>query len=58
MGFVGIPDEGALVLSVLFGFSAIMWTLPAALIWVLNRSKNEVASFREIKKTISGNSEK
>ena len=56
MGTIGVPDDAALVLSILFGFSAIVFTLPAALLWILNRSQAGKVSFDEIERTIKTSS--
>ncbi|PPR75432.1 MAG: hypothetical protein CFH06_01954, partial [Alphaproteobacteria bacterium MarineAlpha3_Bin5] len=52
----GVPDDAALVLSILFGFSAIVFTLPAALLWILNRSQAGKVSLDEIERTIKTSS--
>ncbi len=42
-GLVGVPNEGALVLSVLVGLVGIIASLPGGLLWLLNREdKNEI----------------
>jgi uncharacterized membrane protein YbhN (UPF0104 family) len=35
-GFIGVPDEGAVVLSVLFGLTAILLALPGGIIWLMS----------------------
>ena len=52
MGLIGIPSDAALILSILFGLSTIIFTLPASLVWILSRSIHNDATFEEIKKTI------
>lgn len=40
---MGVPNEGALVLSVLVGLVGIIASLPGGLLWLLNREdKNEI----------------
>ena len=48
---VGVTNEEALVLSVLFGFATLAITLPGGLIWLLTRESkdNGVFSFDPVK---------
>ncbi len=41
---VGVPTEGALVLSLLFGFTALAGALPGGAVWLAGRAKGEVAN--------------
>jgi len=40
-GLVGVPSEGALVLSVVFGLAGIAVSLPGGAVWLLTRDKDE-----------------
>jgi glycosyltransferase 2 family protein len=40
-GFLGIPAEGALTVSVLFGVAQILVSLPGGVVWMLGRPKGE-----------------
>lgn len=39
-GLIGVPAEGALVLSIMFGISAILVALPGGLVWLMSGDRN------------------
>jgi hypothetical protein len=43
-GLIGVPADGALVVSVLFGLATILISLPGGLVWLVGRSRGEPAS--------------
>ncbi len=45
-GLIGVPSEGALVLSVLFGLVGIALTIPGGLVWLATRDKGENMDFK------------
>jgi uncharacterized protein (TIRG00374 family) len=45
-GLVGMPNEGALVLSVLIGLVGITATLPGGLVWLLSRDEGETMDYQ------------
>jgi len=40
---VGVPGEGALVLSLLFGVIGLVVSLPGGIVWLMMRGKNDEA---------------
>ena len=40
-GLIGVPAEGAVVLSILFGLVGIVVSLPGGAIWLATRDKGE-----------------
>ncbi|HEC14310.1 MAG TPA: UPF0104 family protein, partial [Rhodospirillales bacterium] len=40
-GLVGVPAEGALVLSILFGLLSIAISLPGGVIWLMSQDRKE-----------------
>ena len=45
-GLVGVPAEGALVLSVVFGLVGIAVAIPGGVIWLLTRDKGETLDYQ------------
>ncbi len=45
-GLVGVPGEGALVLSVVFGLVGIAISLPGGIVWLMSRDRGETMSYR------------
>jgi uncharacterized membrane protein YbhN (UPF0104 family) len=52
-GLVGVPNEGALVLSVLVGLIGIVASLPGGLIWLLNREDKDEIDGKNIESDFS-----
>ena len=48
-GLVGIPSEGALVLSVLVGFVGIIAALPGGIIWLFGRENSDGIDYQALK---------
>ena len=45
-GLIGVPGEGALVLSVLFGLVGIAAALPGGAVWLASRDRGETMNYR------------
>jgi len=45
-GMIGVPNESALVLSVLIGLVGITATLPGGLVWLLTRDRGETMDYQ------------
>ena len=45
-GLIGVPAEGALVLSILFGLAGIAVSLPGGAVWLATRDKGETVDYR------------
>ncbi|MCH8237952.1 MAG: flippase-like domain-containing protein [Proteobacteria bacterium] len=45
-GLIGVPAEGALVLSVLFGLIGIAVALPGGAVWLASRDRGETMNFQ------------
>ena len=48
-GLAGVPNESALVLSVLVGLIGIVSTLPGGLLWLLGRENDDRKAYQDIK---------
>lgn len=44
-GLIGVPNEGALVLSVLFGLIGIAVAIPGGVVWLASRDRGETMEF-------------
>jgi uncharacterized protein (TIRG00374 family) len=47
-GLIGVPNEGAIVLSILFGFVGLGASLPGGLVWLLSRERRQGAALNVI----------
>jgi len=47
-GLIGVPGEGALVLSVLIGLVGVVAVLPGGLVWLLTRDKGETMDYQTL----------
>ncbi|NQV98262.1 MAG: flippase-like domain-containing protein [Rhodospirillales bacterium] len=52
-GLVGVPGEGALVLSILVGLVGLAISLPGGLVWLLSRERGQGATLDEIETEIA-----
>ena len=52
-GLVGVPDEGALVLSILVGLVGLAIALPGGLVWLLSRERGQGASLDDMETEIA-----
>lgn len=52
-GLVGVPNEGALVLSILVGLVGLAISLPGGLVWLLSRERGNGASLSDMETEIS-----
>lgn len=52
-GLVGVPNEGALVLSILVGLVGLAISLPGGLVWLLSRERSQGTSLSDMETEIS-----
>ena len=45
-GLIGVPAEGAVVLSILFGLAGIVVSLPGGAVWLATRDRGETMDYR------------
>lgn len=53
-GLVGVPAEGALVLSLLFGLVAMAVSLPGGLVWLMSGERRRGIAFGDVAKARAG----